>query len=79
MTKARELFLQKNAGFINGLTKAISGAGKMNKAKGITGLSAFKNQAVAGLRNTKRYIKKNPVKAGVGALAGYGGYKLVTD
>ncbi len=74
-----DILLNKEAGFIGGLTRAVQGATKMNKAKGITGLSAVKNQAQAGLKNVQRYATKNPGKAAVGGLAAYGGYRALKD
>ncbi len=75
MNNAKNMFILKEAGFFSGLGKAISGISKGNAATGATGLAAMKNYATGIGKNVFRYAKKNPMKAGVGALAGYGAYK----
>lgn len=70
--------LDKNASFVSGLIRAASGISRLNAAQGATGLSAVKNYAMGLGKNVTRYVKKHPVKAGVGGLAGYGAYKAVS-
>jgi len=69
--------LDKKASFISGLVRAAQGISKSNIATNATGLSALKNHAVGLGKNMFRYARKHPVKAGVGGLAAYGGYKAI--
>jgi len=79
MIKAKELFLTKDAGFINQMGRAFKGASKLNVKKGLKYDAALGTHLKAGTRAFSRYAVKHPIKTATGALAGYGGYKLVTD